>query len=224
MVVSCPACQTRYHYRDSPPRGGRARCGRCGNVVPLVEAPARVVVRARVAPVAQPQPRAAAAAIGTRSATATATAALASPDLFSPTDGLGEFGVLASDFPVHQPEPTVVGPADPRSSDALAVVPTLAPRPRAGDNAFATGARRVPAPAPVRARRRSASAGAVVQLLALVSFAAGLGAAGHFAEVYAWLPPIEIHPMVDPVRPVMVGGLIGVLLGWIVVRWISRSR
>jgi hypothetical protein len=227
MVVNCPTCKTRYHYRESiPDGGGTALCSSCGKIVPLVAARRQFVVRAQVAPV----PASVAVPV------VVATAAVASPvPSVSPPEGagfadagLGEFGVMAADLAVADPEPLVVGPESPLSSDALAAVPETLSIAQPFQADLAAGLPDEPAeagPSAVSARSRSGvKSNGFVQLFVVLLSTGGFAAAGHFAQVYGWLTAIEVHPMVEPIPPVMTGALVGVLLGWIMVRWTSRER
>jgi hypothetical protein len=230
MVVNCPTCQTRYHYRESiPDGGGTALCSSCGKIVPLVAARRQFVVRAQVTPVQASVAVPVVVATGATAAVASPVPSVSPPEGAGFADaGLGEFGVMAADLAVADPEPLVVGPESPLSSDALAAVPETLSTAQPFQTDLAAGLPDEPAdaePSAVRARSSSGEkSNRFVQLFVVLLSTGGFAAAGHFAQVYGWLTAIEVHPMVEPIPPVMTGALVGVLLGWIMVRWTSRKR
>jgi hypothetical protein len=220
MVVSCPKCQKRYHYRggDAGP-SDQALCSGCGTVVPLVEARPAFVVRAAVEPVAV------GAAVGSgssaRSASAMAVApavsvAAAPPEPTPVDDAFRSPGVSVEDLPVV--------PGASTGGEGITSVESGTEAPASGEGTAwkedvddgsvdnETGA----------TPTRKSHVG--LQLLSVLILTSAFAAAGHFAEVYGWVWPIEVHPAVDPVRPALVGGLLGALVGWVLVRWTSPKR
>jgi hypothetical protein len=69
---------------------------------------------------------------------------------------------------------------------------------------------------------KAKGAGAVrrtLQLLSVLVLAAAGVAAGEYATMVGWLGPIAVHSAVEPVRLGIIGGLLGVLIAWVGIRW-----
>jgi hypothetical protein len=75
------------------------------------------------------------------------------------------------------------------------------------------------------ARPRAGSAARRLPQLVVALLLAGAGvAAGHYAMMRGVVAPLAVHPAVEPLDPRLVGGLIGVILAWPAIRWISPRR
>ena len=77
---------------------------------------------------------------------------------------------------------------------------------------------------PASHARSSSPLRRALQLLATVVIGAGGVAAAHYAMMNGWIAPFSVHPAVQPVDPRLAGGLLGVMLAWLVVRWTSPRR
>jgi len=67
--------------------------------------------------------------------------------------------------------------------------------------------------------KRSGAGRRVLQLLAILVLAAAGAAAGEYATMVGWLGPVMVHSSVEPVRLGIIGGLLGVLIAWVGIRW-----
>jgi hypothetical protein len=76
-----------------------------------------------------------------------------------------------------------------------------------------------PLDAQPEAAKRSGAARRVLQLLAVLVLAAAGAAAGEYATMVGWLGPVTVHSSVEPVRLGIIGGLLGVLIAWVGIRW-----
>ena len=204
MIVSCPSCKTRYHWRAEA--GGRGVCDRCEAEVPLVASRPVFFVRARA--------EAMALGVSARSA------AVAVPGAFSrPAD--------AGAPPPAQPlrlvkvpasAPAAMNAPDPFEAGSLSLAPAA--------DAAERAPRAAPA-APRRSRREARSASPlrrVAQLVVLLLLTGGGVAAGHYAMMKGVVGPLRVHPAVDPLDPLLVGGLVGMLISWPLIRWMAPRR
>jgi hypothetical protein len=228
MIVSCPACRTRYRYSEPVPEsGGQAVCGKCEQVVPLVAERRSYVLRAQVAavPAGVPVPVPVGAGIGMDGPALAPT----SPS----TGGAGGAGVQESATPYgpvgSDPDPSASPfdqPVEISDSPFDAPLAVDVDRPIKGSTSVADEA--VAASKPKRAQaakgagKRGGAGRRVVELLVIVVLAAAGAAAAEYATMQGWLYPLRVHAAVEPVRPGIVGGLLGVLVAWIGVRWAAR--
>jgi len=180
--------------------------------VPLVPSRPVFVVRAQAVAVA-------AGAGGVSSfpldAPSDSMAALAPRGGAYPGDAVAEpnLGVADDDFMLPAAEPAYLSPEPegfaPESADPVAGEPRpQMPGRRAG-----------------HAGARKGSAGRrVFQLFVLVALAAGGVAGGQYAMMKGLVGPLQVHPALEPLSPLLLGGLVGVLLAWPVIRWTSPRR
>ena len=203
MIVSCPGCQTRYHWHAAA--GGRAVCDRCEAQVPLVPSRPTYVVRVEVAGLAA-VPRGSAASVAVQEP----------PPGRAPA---ARAGVAAAPGRAARPAPTETVLPLTQAALGLARRPARAApaleEPADRDEPEAASRRK-----PARARPRSLLRRAL-QLLGTVVLGAGGVAAGHYAMMNGWIASFSVHPAVQPVDPRLAGGLLGVMLAWLVVRWTS---
>lgn len=230
MIVSCPACRTRYRYSEPVAESGaQAVCSSCEGVVPLVAMRQAYVVRVQGVAVPAGVPVGVAVGVGM--------------DAPGPASGLGSLGLdggSATDRPgashrVMAPEAApATGPSD-FPFDPPVELPSLplqqdVPQARPADGFELEGASQADAQPEVAARPTSSSGrpkaakgrGVVrraLQLLAILVLAAAGAAAGEYATMVGWLGPVTVHSSVEPVRLGIIGGLLGVLIAWAGIRW-----
>jgi len=211
VIVSCPSCQTRYHWRASG--GGRAVCDRCEAQVPLVASRPTYVVRAQAVAVAVT-----AGGGGTH-------VAVGEPRSRAVHDAPRHEPVAAFPARVSSSPAVTDRGAKPAVPEVLRTVP-LAP---SGVGLARRPARAASTPADLEPRiaieHRSRSGGRRLLQLFVTVLLGGVGAAGgHYAMMKGWIPPLQVHPAVLPVDPRLLGGLLGVLLAWPLIRWMSPRR
>lgn len=225
MIVSCPACRTRYrHHEPVPDSGAQAVCSNCEGLVPLVAARQAYVVRAQVVavpagvPVGVPVGVAVGAAVG---------GGMDEPGLDSGFAPTAFDAVAAADVPVTLPSDLAFNqPVEPASlqvqADASPGQPMdgfqleSAPAPEAQPE---SAPRRAAATEKPDARKSSGAGRRVAQLLVTLVLAAAGAAAGEYATMSGWLGPVTVHSSVEPVRLGIIGGLLGVLIAWVGIRW-----
>ena len=221
MIVSCPACRTRYRYHEPvPDSGAQAVCSSCEGLVPLVAARQAYVVRAQVVAVAAGVP------VGVPVGVA-AGGGMEEPGLVSGFTTTAFDGVAAADVPVTFPSDQ--GFDQPVELDSLPVQAVASQgRPMGGfqvESASPLDAQPEAAPRPAAptekpdAAKRSGAGRRVLQLLAILVLAAAGAAAGEYATMVGWLGPVTVHSSVEPVRLGIIGGLLGVLIAWVGIRW-----
>ena len=206
MIVSCPSCKTRYHWRAEA--GGRAVCDRCEAEVPLVASRPEFVVRARTEAVALR-----ASAWGAAVATA-------------PLPRAAEPAPVSAAQPMRVAKGPAPAPPVPFEAEPLSLAPAAADldwssvgeRGRADRAAApARSSRHAGARPPSRLRRTA-------QLAVVVIFTGAGVAAGHYAMMRGVIGPLRVHPNVDPLDPLLVGGLVGMLIAWPLIRWMAPRR
>lgn len=212
MIVSCPSCKTRYHWRAEA--GGRGVCDRCEAEVPLVASRPVFFVRARA--------EAMALGVSARGA------AMAAPESFSrpaepgappPAQPLRLVKVPAT---AHAP----INAPDPFEAGSLSLAPAADAGWSSADDVAERAPRAAP-PAPRRSRRAARSGSPlrrVAQLVVLLLLTGGGVAAGHYAMMKGVVGPLRVHPAVDPLDPLLVGGLVGMLISWPLIRWMAPRR
>jgi predicted Zn finger-like uncharacterized protein len=180
MIVTCPACNTRYTIDDAAlggPAGRRVRCANCGNVWHYSPEPA--AIRDSVAG-------------ATAEAEAEAAAAAPAPSAPPPTDQPQPEQLQPEQPPVATPVSVEAPRIEPRTdSPAAPAGPTGSPRPS------------VTAQAPPSARRRKSRSG----VLGLILLIGGLVAAAiigrdHIIEVWpATAPVYATLGLAEPAAP-----------------------
>jgi len=195
VIVSCPSCKTRYRWHAEP--GGRGVCDRCEAEVPLVASEPVFVVRAR------------AEAVAVRVAAGAPAAVSRAP-------------VGRAPAPVRAQAP------DPPEEQSLSLAPSAVefawppaaePAPKAGRAAAA------PSRPAQRGRGRSGSVlRRLAQLGVVVLLAGGGVVAGHYAMMKGVVGPLQVHAALDPLDPLLVGGLVGMLISWPLIRWMAPRR
>jgi hypothetical protein len=209
MIVSCPACRTRYRYHEPvPDSGAQAVCSSCEGLVPLVAERQAYVVRAQVVAVAAGVP------VGVPVGVA-AGVGMEEPGRVSGFTTTAFDGVAAADVPVTVPSDQRF--EQPVELDSLPVQ-SVASQGRPIDG-FQVEKDASPLDAQPEAAKRSGAARRVLQLLAVLVLAAAGAAAGEYATMVGWLGPVTVHSSVEPVRLGIIGGLLGVLIAWVGIRW-----
>ncbi len=237
MIVCCPACHTRYRYREAVPSGGgQARCAKCDGLVPLIPARPTYVLQAEVTAVPRGVPVGAGFTIGmddpAQASSLQSTALDAEgvgastiaygmmPPEAQPGSDLGESPSAAPDIDVDA-LPLADRPAEPaRPVGDQPVLATVAEAPAAR----VAAPKRSRAPRAPRVKQGPGVVRRIVQLLVLIALVAAGAGGGYYAGVQGFVEPLRVHPMVDPIHPAALGGLVGVLLAWVIVRWTGRGR
>jgi len=216
MIVSCPACRSRFRYSEPVVESGaQAVCASCEGLVPLVAMRQAYVVRAQVVAVAAGVPVGAVSGGGMHA--------------HGPASGLGTLGLeggtaadgSAAAYRVMPAEPVQV-PTVPLQQDVPPTQPadTLELESASpAESEPAAGARPDASSDRPKAGKGRGVGRRVLQLLAIVVLAAAGVAAGEYATMVGWLGPVSVHSTVEPVRLGIIGGLLGVLVAWAGIRW-----
>lgn len=225
MIVSCPGCQTLYRDRESgADRAALATCSRCDATVPLSAVRPSYVVRA----------------VGRRSQYVPARRiafgmdhpALAADLGRTALDIPGGSSGAALTYRLMSPEPVEARPTSPPVREPLEANPFVAPADPVltEEVADAIPSHENPdAAEPLRAEESPSEAASsarrpMLELFVSLLLAAAGAAAGYHAARAGFVQALEVHASVAPVEAHWLGGLLGLFLGWMAVRWMSRER
>lgn len=216
--------------------GGRARCAKCEGLVPLIAARPTYVLQAKVTAVPSGVPVGAGPSIGMDDpalASSLQSTALDPDGVGAGTIAYGVMGPDSQPDPGFGESPSAMPEVD---FDALPMAdrPVEPLRPAADPPVLATApeapAARVAASKPSPAaespvvKQGPGAMRRVGQLLAVIALGAAGAGGGYYATMQGFVEPLRVHPAVDPIHPAILGGLVGVLLAWAVVRWTGRGR